>query len=320
MTCRLPKREEGKRAGECRNDPPASYDQWDEKDARQEERLERRRVDQCVGTGFLPVEPKPDAQDDSDGKGTQTFGYDSTSGLLTKLEDSAAGTFTAAYNADGAMTEEGLPDGLLAKTTYDETGAPSALSYTKTTNCTEKCTWLEESEERSIYGQVLSQKSLSASHQYSYDKAGRLTLAHETPTGGGCTTRAYAFEGEAGKDSNRTSLTTREPGVGGACAESGGTKQSYSYDAADRLTGEGVTYDNFGRITSLPVAYAGGSTLTTSFYSNEMIASQSQGGLTNSYQLDATGRVRQVTQTGLLIYLYLYMIAIWRRRQKNHKP
>jgi RHS repeat-associated protein len=234
----------------------------------------------------------------SDGKGTQTFGYDSTSGLLTKLEDSAAGTFTAAYNADGAMTEEGLPDGLLAKTTYDETGAPSALSYTKTTNCTEKCTWLEESEERSIYGQVLSQKSLAASHQYSYDKAGRLTLAHETPTGGGCTTRVYAFEGEAGKDSNRTSLTTREPGTGGACAESGGTKQSYSYDAADRLTAEGIEYDSFGRITSLPSADAGGSTLKTSFYGNEMLASQSQNGLTNSYQLDATGRVRQVTQSG----------------------
>jgi RHS repeat-associated protein len=230
----------------------------------------------------------------SDGKGTQTFGYDSTSGLLTKLEDSAAGTFTAAYNADGRMTEEGLPDGLVAKTTYDETGAPSALSYTKTTNCTEKCTWLEESEERSIYGQVLSQKSLASSHQYSYDKAGRLTLAHETPTGGGCTTRAYAFDA----DSNRTSLTTREPGVGGACAESGGTKHSYSYDAADRLTGEGVTYDSFGRITSLPGAYAGGETLKTSFYSNNMLASQSQNGLTNSYQLDATGRVRQVTQTG----------------------
>ncbi len=234
----------------------------------------------------------------SDGKGTQAFGYDATSGALTKLEDSAAGTFTAAYNADGAMTEEGLPDGLLAKTTYDETGAPTALSYTKTTNCTEKCTWLEESEERSIYGQVLSQKSLTSSHQYSYDKAGRLTLAHETPTGGGCTTRVYGFEGEAGMDSNRTSMTTREPGTGGACAESGGTKQSYSYDAADRLTGEGITYDSFGRITSLSGKYAGGSTLASSFYSNDMLASQSQNGLTNSYQLDSTGRVRQSTQTG----------------------
>jgi RHS repeat-associated protein len=232
-----------------------------------------------------------------DGKGTQTFGYDSTSGLLTKLEDSAVGTFTAAYNADGATTDEGLPDGLIAKTTYDEAGEPTALSYVKT-SCSEKCTWLEESNERSIYGQILAQKSLASSEQYSYDKTGRLTSAKETPTGGECTTRIYAYEGEAGRDSNRTSMTTRAPEIGGACASKGGTATSYSYDAADRLTGEGITYDSFGRITSLSGKYAGGSTLTTSFYSNEMIATQSQAGLTNSYQLDATGRVRQVTQSG----------------------
>jgi RHS repeat-associated protein len=234
----------------------------------------------------------------NDGKGTQTFGYDETSGAPVAMTDSAAGTFTASYNADGAVTEQGLPNGLVAKTTYDEASQPTKLTYTKVTSCSEKCTWLEESQERSIYGQVLSQKSLGSSEQYSYDKAGRLTTAKETPSGGGCTTRVYGFEGEAGKDSNRTSLTTRAPGVGGACAESGGTKQSYTYDAADRLTGSGIEYDSFGRITSLPGTYAGGSTLKTSFYSNEMLASQSQNGLTNSYQLDATGRVRQVTQTG----------------------
>jgi RHS repeat-associated protein len=233
-----------------------------------------------------------------DGKGTQTRYYDSTTGLLTKLEDSAAGTFTAAYNADGAMTEEGLPNGLLAKTTYDEAGEPTNLSYTKVTSCSEKCTWLEESVERSIYGQDLSQTSLTSSQQYSYDKAGRLKLVHDTPTGGGCTTRVYEFEGEAGKDSNRTGLTTRAPGVGGACAESGGTKQTYSYDIADRLTDEGISYDGFGRITSLPAKDAGGSTLATTFYSNNMVATQSQNGLTNSYQLDSVGRPRELKVTG----------------------
>ena len=230
-----------------------------------------------------------------DGKGTQTFGYDSTSGLLTTLEDSAVGTFTAAYDADGNMVERGLPNGLVAKTTYDEVGAPAKLSYTKL-SCTEKCTWLEESDERSIYGQILSQTSLSSSQQYSYDKAGRLTLTKDTPQGGGCTTRQYFFDA----DSNRTKLTTRVPGVGGACdTSSTGTSQEYKYDAADRLVGpETVTYDSFGRITKLPAKFAGGSTLETTFYSNEMVASQSQGGLTNTYQLDAAGRPRQVVQTG----------------------
>jgi RHS repeat-associated protein len=232
----------------------------------------------------------------TDGKGTQTATYDPTSGLMTKLEDSAAGTFTAAYDAEGAMTEEGLPNGLVAKTAFNEVGEPTSLIYTKVTNCTEKCTWLEESQEHSIYGQILSQTNLSSSQQYSYDKAGRLTLVKDTPTGGGCTTRSYSYE----EDSNRTALITRTPGVGGACdTSSEGTKQEYKYDAADRLIAPGKpTYDSFGRITSLPAEFAAGSTLTTSFYSNEMVATQSQAGLTNSYQLDSTGRPRELKVTG----------------------
>lgn len=224
-----------------------------------------------------------------DGKGTQTFGYDSTSGLLTKLEDSAAGTFTAAYDAGGNMIEQGLPNGLVAKTTYDEVGAPSKLSYTKATS-----TWLEESNERSIYGQILAKTSLASNQQYGYDSVGRLTLVKDTPQGGGCTTRSYEYD----KDSNRQALLTRAPGAGGACdTESSVTPQKYSYDAADRLVGE-VTYDPFGRITNLPGKYAGGGALSTTFYSNDMIASQSQGGITNSYQLDSMMRPRQRVQTG----------------------
>ncbi len=227
-----------------------------------------------------------------DGKGTQKFGYDSTSGLLTALEDSNAGTFTAAYDADGNMVERGLPNGLVAKTTYDEIGAPTKLSYTKA-GCSEKCTWLEESNERSIFGQILSQKSLASSQQYSYDRAGRLELVKDTPQGGGCTTRKYEFD----QDSNRKALLTRASG--GACdTKSAVAPQEYTYDAADRLTDPEIAYDSFGRVTNLPGKYAGGSALSTTFYSNNMIATQSQAGLTNTYQLDAEGRPRQVVQTG----------------------
>lgn len=73
----------------------------------------------------------------------------------------------------------------------------------------------------------------------------------------------------------------------------------YTYDAADRLTGTGLTYDNFGRITSLPSTYAGGgSALTTSCFSNDMVATQGQGGITNTFEFDATGRQRQRLQGG----------------------
>jgi RHS repeat-associated protein len=229
----------------------------------------------------------------SDTKGSQAYGYDPISGALTTLVDSSAGTFTAAYDADGNMTEKGLPDGIIAKTTYDETDQPTALSYTKT-GCTPKCTF-EESQGHSIYGQVLSDESSQGSRQYSYDNDGRLRLAEETPQGGSCTTRTYEYD----NDSNRKSLVTRASVTSVCDTKSAVTPQKYEYDAGDRLNaGAEVVYDPFGRITSLAGKYAGGGALTTSFFSNNMIASQSQSGVTNTYELDALGRQRQRIQTG----------------------
>src|SRR4029077_3775169 len=134
-----------------------------------------------------------------------------------------------------------------------------------------------------------------SSQLYSYDKAGRLTLVKDTPQGGGCTTRSYSYDA----DSNRTALIPRQPSIGGACdTSSAGTTQSYSYDAADRLLGGGIAYYNFGRITSLPSAEAGGGTLTSTYYSNDLIKSQTQDGLTNTYELDGALRQRQRTRSG----------------------
>jgi RHS repeat-associated protein len=231
----------------------------------------------------------------SDGKGTQTVYYDEISGAATKLVDSAAGTFTATYNADGQMTEQLLPDGLAQKISYDAAGAATALKYAKTNYCSASCTWLEFNREDSIRGQVLRETGTIATREYSYDKSERLIMAKETPTGEGCTTRAYAFD----KDSNRTSMTTRAPKSGGACdTESVGTKQGYEYDTADRLVGESVEYDSLGRITGLPSAYSGGGKLTTSYYVNDLTRSQTQDGLTNTYYLDAALRQRERVQSG----------------------
>jgi RHS repeat-associated protein len=225
----------------------------------------------------------------SDGKGTQTRIYDASSGLLTELQDSAAGNFTASYDADGNLVERGLPNGLLAKTTYDEAGEPVHLSYSKAT------TWLDFGAERSIYGQVLAQTSTLSSQQYTYDKAGRLTQVKDTPQGGSCTTRTYSYD----LDSNREKLTTRAPGIGGACdTTSAGTTQTYAYDKADRLLKFALNYDDFGRIVSLPGTYAGGKLLTTSYFSNDMVASQTQNGITNTFQLDSALRQRQRIQGG----------------------
>ena len=189
-----------------------------------------------------------------DGKGYQEITYDEESGLATEMTDSAAGTFEATYDADGKMTEQLLPNGLAQRIEYDEAGTAVGLSYEKQTYCSTACTWLDFSREYSIGDQVLGEQSTFGTDTYAYDKAGRLTQARETPSLGSCTTRSYAFD----KDSNRTSKTIYAAGEGGSCStKSEVAKQTYAYDSADRLIGDGVEYDNLGRITTLPARYAG---------------------------------------------------------------
>jgi RHS repeat-associated protein len=230
----------------------------------------------------------------SDLKGTQTFHYAEASGALTSLEVSGVGNFTAAYNADGALTERTLPNGLTAKVTFNSVDQSTKLAYSKVSSCGTSCTWFEESLERTIFGQVSTTNGTLANNRYSYDRAGRLTEAQETPAGGQCVARSYEYD----PDSNRLGKTTREPGVGGVCATSGGATQSYHYDGADRLDAAGMAYDAWGRITTLPAEFAGGSSLTTSYFSDDMVASQAQNGVTNTYELDASLRQRQRVQAG----------------------
>jgi RHS repeat-associated protein len=230
----------------------------------------------------------------TNGKGTQTMEYDSATGLLTKLTDSAAGIFTASYNADGMMVKRGLPNGLTAETTFDATGASTGLTYTKASNCGASCTWLSFSADQSIYGQTLSETGTFAADRYAYDRAGRLIEAQETPVGGNCTTRSYGYD----KNSNRLALTTIPSTLGGACGTGSATEKKYSYDKADHLVDSGVVYDNFGRITTLPAADAGGKALMTTYFGTDMVATQSQGGVTNTFELDSSLRQRSRLQGG----------------------
>jgi RHS repeat-associated protein len=229
----------------------------------------------------------------NDGKGTQTYSYDSLTGLPVELKDSAAGSFTASYDADGQLVKRGLPNGLTAETIFDEVGAPTSLTYTKASSCGISCNWLNFTVERSIHDQILLENGSLGRDEYSYDKLGRLVTARETPAGGTCTTRTYKYD----KNSNREEMTSIT-GIGAVCSSSGGTSKKYSYDSADRLLGEGITYDSFGRITNLPAEFAGGKALTTEFFANDMVAAQSQNGVTNTFQLDATLRQRQRLQAG----------------------
>ncbi|MHB8241068.1 MAG: RHS repeat-associated core domain-containing protein [Solirubrobacteraceae bacterium] len=230
-----------------------------------------------------------------DGKGNQAYSYSTTTGLPNTVIDSAAGTFTAASrDTEGNLTSQSYPNGMTATDTINPVGETTGIEYLKTTHCTTNCTWYKESTVPSIHGDTLSQTSSLATAEYAVDQVGRLTESKTTPVGQGCTTLIYGYE----PDGNRTSLTTRTPGTGGACATSGGTPTTSTYDTSERLDEEGVTYDAFGNTTALPAADAGGTALTSTFYANNHLATVTQNGETIGYQLDPAERTRETVSTG----------------------
>jgi streptogramin lyase len=223
----------------------------------------------------------------------QTYSYDATTKLRTKLVDSSAGTFTAAYDIEGNVTSVSYPYSMCANYSYNSVGESTNVQYTKSSNCAESepALWYSDTRIPGMRGELFSQSSTLASENYTYDAAGRLTEAQETPTGEGCSTRSYAYDEEA----NRATLTSRTPGVGGACQSEGGTVESHNYDEANRLADAGIAYDALGNVTKLPAADAEGKELTSTFYVDNAVASQTQSGVTNEYKLDPEGRVRETT-------------------------
>ena len=187
---------------------------------------------------------------------------------------------------------------MTAKYTLNATGERIGLVYKKETHCTEKCEWYTDNIVPSIHGQWLTQSTSFNNDSYTYDAAGRLTESQVTPTGsGGCMTRRYTYD----QDTNRTSLATYQPNAKKECATETGVSERHTYDQADRLTDPAVNYEPFGNTTTLPPSDAGGSELTSSFYVDNQLASETQAGETIGYDLDPAGRTREIVSTGKIV-------------------
>ncbi len=228
-------------------------------------------------------------------KSRQTYTYNKNTMQLETLSDSAAETFTAAYDTEGKLTSETYPNGMCANYTYNSIGEATHLEYIKTTNCSEKTApvWYSETIGSTVRGETLNRTSTLATENYAYDTLGRLTEAQETPAGGECSVRLYEYE----KESNRIKLTSRKPGTKGECATAGGAEEKHTYDEANRMTDTGVEYEGLGNIAKLPAADAEGHELKSTFYVDGAVASQTQNSVTNEYGLDPAGRVL-TTATG----------------------
>jgi RHS repeat-associated protein len=248
-----------------------------------------------------------------DGKGTVSNTYDTATehrNLVTTQTvgvGSAPGTFTATYDSDGRLRTQAYPNALVATHRFDNDGGATALTYTKAGS-----TWLEFSADLDAQGRTVAQTSPQSTQSYTFDPAGRLiTVADNAAATSGaasssCTTRVYTFDA----NSNRTGLASYPDGGGstaGTCSTATtATTVTSTFDQADRLTSTGYVYDTLGRTTTVPTGDAKGigsaaavsGNLTIGYHSNDMVASQTQGGQTRSYTLDPLQNRINSTTTG----------------------
>ncbi|MFJ4624188.1 RHS repeat-associated core domain-containing protein, partial [Streptomyces sp. NPDC088812] len=208
------------------------------------------------------------------------LGGTSTTGQVSTLTDSVAGTYTAAYDADGTLTTETLPGGYTLTLTTNTTGQETAREYTDSSGTTV----LSDAADYTVHGQQYGHTQTDGTTTesvYAYDDAGRLTQATDT-TASSCTTRAYTFDAS----SNRTALTTTSDDCDTSTSDTESAAVSYSYDSADRLVNTGYAYDAFGRTTT-----DGNSGTTLTYYTNDLVATETLGTSRNTWDLDAAGRL-----------------------------
>jgi len=227
----------------------------------------------------------------TDPHGTRTYAYDRAlepRGMLTSLTDSVAGTFGPAYSPDGQLTTVTYPSGMTRTDRLDSGLKPVQRTYTRDSDGQ---VIFDESAVTNSAGQVVSWVGTTGSRTYGYDGLGRLTTVADTAAGLGCVTRAYVYDTRA----NRQSKTTYGPDADGACqTDTADSVEAHTYDAADRLTDAGYTYDSWGRTT----ATATGNAFT--YYADDLVASQTLGSQRRTWSLDPSLRERTSTTETLV--------------------
>ncbi len=208
-----------------------------------------------------------------------TYAYDVNAeprGLATKITDSVAGSFTAVYDANGGIVEEGLPGGYTVKQGVNSAGSVTDRVYTRNSD---DAIVFSDTNTETAHGQISGNSGWS-DHEYTYDAVGRLARVDDT-TDGTCTRRTYGFD----KRSNRISQATATAEPGANCTSTGATSTTSTYDSADRLIESGYAYDAFGRTTSLPGS-------SVSYYANDLVRQQTTGDERQTWALDSALRFR----------------------------
>ncbi|MGN9844982.1 DNRLRE domain-containing protein [Nonomuraea sp. H19] len=229
---------------------------------------------------------------------TRVYAYDHAAeprGLPTSVTDSAAGTFTARYDADGRQIEGDLPGGLHVQSPYDERGQNYGRIYTR--DGLEGPVMIDQIG-RNVHGQVLlnMRTDIGAERQLGYDKAGQLASALDMafPV---CTLRRYGHDGAG----NRVRLAVQASDEDCPVADdSTASITTYTYSSDGRLTGDGYGYDPAGRTTSLP----GGRTVA--YFADGLPAKQTSGERSLTWTRDPAGRIRSETTEAGAVTVHHY--------------
>jgi RHS repeat-associated protein len=234
----------------------------------------------------------------NDGKSTTSYHYDGDDargrperrGMLTSV-DTTIGTFRASYTSDGLLDLRTYPNSLWALSVYDTNGHPTQLSYGM--GATTSPSWLQWNETTNIYSQATQTQSPLSTNRYLYDQSGRLTQVEDLYDQVNCETRTYSFNA----DSNRTGLAAFPPSADGSCSTTTAPDtESHTYDAASRIIDAGYAYDSLGRALTIPASAPSGSAgITATYHVNDRVAGLTQGGRTQTFDLDPQLRIQTIT-------------------------
>ncbi|WP_203568998.1 DNRLRE domain-containing protein [Aestuariimicrobium ganziense] len=265
-----------------------------------------------------------------DNNGSTSYVYDGTDaagnterrGLVTAVTISTAGkswTSTGAYDAQGTLTLEKFPGGIIKRTNYDVAGELIDLTWNGPVVQPDNTVladqpWIAWSSRTDAAGRVvhewmpngqlgttgdLGETVIASDRSYSYDQAGRLTTVKDLTgnpdpdTDVPCTLRTYSFD----TNGNRTSQGTATSATS-TCPTTATATVTRAYDTADRPTtganGTGTyVYDQLGRQTTIPAADSanpGAGATSLAYYDNDAIASIAQDGTTIGFSLDSQTR------------------------------
>ena len=273
------------------------------------------------GTTTTSYDPDGRVASVTDPKGTTTYTYNGTDalgrderrGMATRVAVSTAaaggapGTgpvveFTGAYDADGALTTQTLPGGLVMTDTYDGAGEPLGRVYTGPDGPdegTERDPWLGWSQTNDVTGRVVAEYTPNAAV---FDPAGAVADPDGDGAGIGATQyhRQYTYDG-AGRlinvadrtaDPNTPGINLEDPNQVTALA--GCTTRAYTFNrngARTNLTTRAAAANQTCPAATDPATST--RTWTVDGADRTTAATRTTAGTTTngSYVFDALGRV-----------------------------